>query len=283
MTRNKITIDQITRVLRAHGVEPMIDVYNGPNQKLTFHCKCADQVVGSVTARALIYQNVVPRCGLCRHIEQKKRMAKSRQFRCVNRKVQELGPNRQHALKDEINRLLLPFGIAPLDRTWTPASSINFNCGGPCNGATASISLRNLRNGKIPRCKDCSAAARPRGTLHPRWNDQLTDEQRTRHRPHSVRQWEAAVLQFYNGICLISGQTATAAHHIYCYDRHPDLRCVVKNGVALTARVHRTFHRMYGYGNNTYDQFCAFFQAETGLICPIEDPMVFPSVSKFES
>lgn len=47
-------------------------------------------------------------------------------------------------------------------------------------------------------------------------------------------------------------------HHIKSYSEFPELRLVVENGITLSKKAHRLFHKIYGIRNNTREQMEEF-------------------------
>lgn len=74
--------------------------------------------------------------------------------------------------------------------------------------------------------------------------------------------WKNAVRELYNHKCALTHTTSKGnrchAHHLNSYNMFPEQRYLVVNGVYLAAEVHKHFHNIYKYGNNTELQFQEF-------------------------
>jgi 5-methylcytosine-specific restriction endonuclease McrA len=118
--------------------------------------------------------------------------------------------------------------------------------------------------GKGSRCPWC-AALKITGEGHPRWNPNLTDEERMKERTKDpeYREWVLAVFRRDGFTCQLCGSTesnALVAHHLNGYDKFVEQRTMVENGITLCERCHKEFHGEYGYGGNTRKQFGEFVQ-----------------------
>lgn len=51
------------------------------------------------------------------------------------------------------------------------------------------------------------------------------------------------------------------AHHIYAWNKYPEYRFDISNGITLCSQMHHNFHRAYGYGDNNGEQFDEFVEA----------------------
>ena len=65
-------------------------------------------------------------------------------------------------------------------------------------------------------------------------------------------------------VCGFSNPLALDAHHLESYDHKPKLRYSVSNGVCLCKNCHTIFHKTYGFGNNTTQQYLEFKEANHG-------------------
>lgn len=102
---------------------------------------------------------------------------------------------------------------------------------------------------------------RLRGEDNPRWNPNLTDEERIANRDTVDNiKWRNQVFEKYNYECQICFEDTgkSVAHHMDSYDWAKDRRLDVSNGVCLCERHHKEFHGIYGYGNNTEEQYRQF-------------------------
>lgn len=109
------------------------------------------------------------------------------------------------------------------------------------------------------RCPICMGAKMV-GAGNPRYNHNLTDEQRrqneSRHSQFIYRQWINKILKRDKYTCQLCGHKGKLnAHHLDGYDNFESKRYSVNNGITLCQECHKKFHKIYGYGNNTKSQF----------------------------
>ena len=69
--------------------------------------------------------------------------------------------------------------------------------------------------------------------------------------------WAKAVKSRDNYSCVICGKNNVYlhSHHLNSWDKFPEQRFLVENGVTLCADDHKLFHLENGLGNNTRHQF----------------------------
>ena len=97
------------------------------------------------------------------------------------------------------------------------------------------------------------------GKKHPRWNPNLTDEERlVKRRYPKYIDWRNKVFERDNYTCMCCGDATggnLTAHHKESYNSAPELRTTLENGITLCEYCHKNFHHQFGYGNNTKKQF----------------------------
>lgn len=96
------------------------------------------------------------------------------------------------------------------------------------------------------------------GSLHPRYNPNLTNEERKKRRNTSAdKVFRLSVFERDNFICQKCGCVKGGnleAHHILNHWKYKDLRYDVNNGITLCKKCHKNFHKKYGYKENNKEQ-----------------------------
>ena len=116
---------------------------------------------------------------------------------------------------------------------------------------------RNNHNGKI-YCRHCNNTILNKGKNNPNYNPNKTDDEREQSRNYpEYTEFIKKVLARDNYTCQCCGQkhNDTQVHHLDSYDLCKEKRTDETNGITLCKSCHKNFHSIYGYGNNTKEQF----------------------------
>lgn len=106
------------------------------------------------------------------------------------------------------------------------------------------------------------------------WNPNLTDEDRERNRlifgrfTFEYMEWRKSVFERDGYMCVICEDTTIElleAHHKDGYHWCAERRVDISNGETLCNSCHKEFHKTYGYGNNTEEQFNEYLHSKLFL------------------
>ena len=95
---------------------------------------------------------------------------------------------------------------------------------------------------------------------HPNWKGGITPENKKIRDSIDYELWRIAVFERDNFICQKTGERGGKlhSHHIQNFADFPELRFAIDNGITLSEKAHREFHKTYGVKNNTKKQLKKF-------------------------
>ena len=101
------------------------------------------------------------------------------------------------------------------------------------------------------------------GNKNPMWDETMSEEDRSRlyNERHSSKEnaFRKQVLARDKNTCMKCGGTHNLqAHHLMSFRDNPQFRFDISNGVTLCELCHKSFHKRFGYGLNTKEQFEVF-------------------------
>ena len=136
-----------------------------------------------------------------------------------------------------------------------------------CSDCNIQLGYRYPKNNGTVRCKPC-ANKFYRGKNNACWkpNEQKSTliSSRIRHSA-DAKDWRNAVFVRDGYMCKICGENTRtlAAHHLDAFEIFPEKRFDVDNGVTLCGVHHTQFHRVFGFGKNTAEQFQEYVEQMT--------------------
>ena len=231
---SKLTIKDVRKRFKDEGCELLEKIWINSQTKMKFRCDCGR--TGEVTLNS--FSNVGQRCKECGSEK------KSSKLRLLYKDVKKYFEDHDCELvsKEYKNNSTILDYIC--------------NCGDP-----AKITFACFKRGS--RCRKCGIKKRT-GPNSKKWNHNLTKEEREIGRNYpEYREWRKKVYRknYWNCVCCKKKNgVKICAHHIESYDLNEELRLVVSNGVVFCEECHDFFHDLYGYGNNTREQFNEFMK-----------------------
>ena len=94
------------------------------------------------------------------------------------------------------------------------------------------------------------------------WKGGITNENELIRKHKEFKLWRKLVFERDNYICQKSGIIGGTLHphHIKNFAQYPELRFAIDNGITLSEKAHKEFHRKYGLKNNNEVQLNEFLK-----------------------
>jgi len=101
-----------------------------------------------------------------------------------------------------------------------------------------------------------------RGKNHWNWKNGSSSESKIFKAKIEYRLWREAIFARDNWTCQKYGIKGEYLHphHIKNFSQYPELRLALDNGITLSEKAHREFHKKYGKKNNTREQLEEFLK-----------------------
>lgn len=225
---SKWTYEMACDFLTAHGAKMLSEkseFTSSKNSVINYKCKCGD-----IDSKRFYAYWETPSCRKCQ-----KRKSYSQ------KDVESLFKKRGWILKDIYENSKTP---------------ISFVCE---RGHNQTITLSNFLRGV--GCKQC-VIENSRGENHYNWNPNKSKEDRISDRKYNeYLNWRKSAFKRDNYTCQICGDSKGGnlnAHHKDSYNWCKKRRLDITNAVTLCEKHHKLFHKLYGYGDNTEQQYLQF-------------------------
>lgn len=240
----EVTFNKIQEFCDIYNIVPMFETYRGYNKEMSFKCLCGR--IFNKSWSDLKHKNGYTYCNICKKVYGE---SKSKN---VN-----YHKNRPRIL-NRINDFCDKFGATPCFEYYKNRNTqLKVIC--KC-GQIFYQSYLSMRMGRAVLCNVCYKELMS-GENHHLWNHSLTYKERLRYRylPEFV-EWSKEIKRINNYTCQITGVRGgdLVSHHLYSWDTYIDKRFDLNNGVCIQKKIHKKFHNLYGYGNNTSKQFEEF-------------------------
>ena len=101
-----------------------------------------------------------------------------------------------------------------------------------------------------------------KGSKNHNWKGGITSENQKLRDAIEYKLWRRSVFARDNFTCQKTGISGGKlnAHHIHNFSDFPELRLAIDNGITLSEKAHRDFHKIYGIKNNTKEQIYEFMK-----------------------
>jgi len=99
-----------------------------------------------------------------------------------------------------------------------------------------------------------------KGKKHWNWQGGKTSKREKLRKSLEYRLWRKSCFERDNFTCQKYGVMGgrLVVHHINNFADFPELRFAIDNGITLSDKAHREFHKIYGWNNNTKEQLEEF-------------------------
>lgn len=117
--------------------------------------------------------------------------------------------------------------------------------------------IQCFKNSKFKLCEDCSKSIN-KGEKAYNWKGGVYNNESTKFRKtYKFKSWKKKVFKRDKYTCQCCGNYGGKlnAHHLDGYNWCTTKRVDVANGITLCKKCHEEFHHIYGYGNNTREQY----------------------------
>lgn len=228
--KRTFTYEYVQQYFREHNCELLESEYINCKTKMKYKCEC-----GNESCITFDEFRSGRRCNLC-----------ARERQAAKRRLDY----------NYVKNYFEQFGYQLLEKEYINAFT-NIKCKCP-NDHFIITTWNNFQRGK--RCLQCLLEYRV-GENHPKWNFNLTNEDRiSRRLLPECQEWRNKIFKRDNYTCQICNQYGGEfrAHHLDGYHWCIEKRFDIDNGVTLCKNCHQEFHNHYGTTNNTKEQFNKF-------------------------
>ncbi len=240
--RNHLSIEDVRQRFLEAGLIPLFDSYTSGKEYLPCKTKCCGEIKHiSLANLPKKKSNFTGKCIKCQSNERRLPFSKIKDEFEGKRGLTILSTEQEYKSTSTILRLQCLCG-KEIHRSYRDT----------------------VLTGSSGLCPECQfKLTRPRGKKHGRYNPNLTSLDRIRDATPYVT-WANQTKKFHNNNCFILGKTdeKIVVHHLNGRHWNKLDRVYFLNAVPLSESLHKEFHSIYGYGNNTEAQFKEWIAAK---------------------
>ena len=256
----KYTYEYVKDYINSTGNELLSTEYLGNKYKLKIRCKCGEIFYTSFTDFKRKDKKAKRQCDYCSGVKVREKICpicgknfkpiKKTQVFCSKKCRAENDKKREYVKCDYCGK--------EFEKLHSQVKrSVHHFCSKECKSKWQEDNLYGENN---PNYGNTGVIT---GEKHPRWNPNLTQEERERGRKiEGYSEFIKNVFERDNYTCQVTGIRGgdLVVHHLYSYNKYRCLRTAIENGVTVSKEIHKEFHNIYGYGNNTEEQWNEFIE-----------------------
>lgn len=241
----KLTLEELRNRINKKGLKLISDVYTGETCTIEVECQCGNRI--NTTYASIRNSNDIILCQDC-HSKNKRNIYKT--------------PFEEIRKYYEDNGCVLLSLEEEYDNAFSKLKFI-----GTCGHEHISSYESFKYISKYKMCPECTIKMNSGENTY-NWNSNLTQEEREKGR--DIEGYNNFVKEVYKRddyTCKCCGEYAVKlnAHHLNGYNWDKKHRVDVNNGVTLCEECHKEFHSIYGYGDNTKEQFEEWIEEGNGV------------------
>lgn len=233
--------DKVSKLIQNKGLE-IVDIsdYKNEESPLRLICECGEIFITTYASIRNSSKNV--RCKKCKG--NKVRIKNRIPFNSIKRMYKEEGCILLSDEKEYVNIF----------------SEMKFVA---ICGHIHTSTIQCFKNSKFKLCGNCSKNIH-RGENAYNWKGGVYNNEKTKFRKtYEFKFWQIAVFKRDKHTCQCCGSKKNInAHHLDGYNWCKEKRTDIDNGITLCEECHKMFHHVYGYGNNTKDQYEEFIKGK---------------------
>lgn len=231
-----LTLEELSERLSKKGLKLISDEYFGETHPIQVMCSCGNVI--ETTYASIRNSSEIFKCNICKGENARNT------YRVPFEEIVEYFKNEGCELLSDESEYINIF------------SEVKFIA--KC-GHKHKTTIQSFKNSKHKICLECIKVIH-KGENAYNWKGGYRSEREKFHSTYEAKKWLREVYKRDNYTCQCCGKNNTKlnAHHLNSFNWDKENRADVDNGVTLCKDCHVEFHKQYGYGDNTKEQYEEF-------------------------